>query len=123
MDGDQKYMELLQGQARIEAQLARFAEDMTSICAFKDELLATKQEFQDYKESRRALPEKITLLEGRANLLEANYNSLKTLAEATASEVGTLKKWANKASGVQLTIQVAIFVLAAITPLLIWWLQ
>lgn len=116
-------MELLQGQARIEAQLTRFAEDMTNICAFKDELLATKQEFQDYKESRSALPEKITLLEGRANMLEANYNSLKTLAEATASEVGTLKKWANQASGIQLTIQAAIFVLAAITPLLIWWLQ
>ena len=123
MDGDQKYLELLQGQARIEAQLARFAEDMTKICEFRDELLATRQEFSDYKENRKFLPEKITLLESRANLLETNYCNLKMLAEATSSEVGILKKWANQASGIQLLMQALIVVLVALTPILIWWLQ
>lgn len=123
MDGEQTNAEILRAIGSLESAVNKLSEDMGKICEFKDELLATRQEFEDYKEGRRLLPEKITLLEGRANMLEANYNSLKTLAEATASEVGTLKKWANQASGIQLTIQAAIFVLVAITPLLIWWLQ
>ena len=123
MEDGAKYVELLQGQARIEAQLARFADDMTKICEFRDELLATRQEFSDYKESRKSLPDKITLLESRANLLETNYCNLKTLSEATATEVSTLKKWANQASGIQLGMQALILVVAALAPILIWWLQ
>jgi chromosome segregation ATPase len=123
MDGDAKYLELLQGQARIEAQLARFSEDMKLICAFRDELLATRQEFNDYKEGRKDLPEKITMLEGRASLLETNYNNLKLLAESTSSEVSTLKKWANQASGIQIGLSALILIVAAIGPILDWWLR
>lgn len=115
--------EILRAIGSLESAVKKLSDDMGKICEFKDELLATRQEFEDYKEGRRSLPEKITLLEGRANMLEANYTNLKNLAEATASEVGTLKKWANQASGIQLGMQALILVVAAIGPILIWWLQ
>jgi len=95
---------------------------MSQLCEFKDALLATKQEFEDYKAGREGIPEKIAMLEGKTNVLESNYCNLKTLAEATASEVSTLKKWADKASGIQMLLQALILVGVFLSPFIIWWL-
>jgi hypothetical protein len=94
---------------------------MTKICKFRDELLATRQEFSDYKENRKLLPEKITILETRANLLETNYCSLKTSSDATVAEVNTLKKWADRISGIQLFMEALILIVATAGPFLLWW--
>lgn len=125
MDGDdqQRYMKLIEGQARIEAQLVQFTKDMAKICAFKDELLATRQEFQDYKANRQYLPDRIISVESRTNLLESNYCILKTQVDNTSTEVGSLKQWANKANGLQLGLQALILIVAAFGPFLIWWLH
>jgi hypothetical protein len=124
MDGDdQRILKLIEGQARIEAQLVQFTKDMAEICAFKDELLATRQEFQDYKANRQYLPDRIISVESRTNLLESNYCILKTQVDNTSTEVGSLKQWANKANGLQLGLQALILIVAAFGPFLIWWLH
>jgi chromosome segregation ATPase len=122
MDGDQTNNEILRAIGSLESAVQHLSDNMSQLCEFKDALLATKQEFEDYKAGREGIPEKIAMLEGKTNVLESNYCNLKTLAEATASEVSTLKKWADKASGIQMLLQALILVGVFLSPFIIWWL-
>ena len=122
MNGNQESNEILRAIGSLETAVKNLSENMSQLCEFKDALLATKQEFEDYKTGRRDIPEKIAMLEVKANALEANYANLKTLAEATASEVGILKKWADKAQGVQLALNALILIVVVLSPFVVWWL-
>jgi len=122
MNGDQENSEILRAIGSLETAVQTLSNNMAQLCEFKDALLATKQEFEDYKAGRKGIPEKIAMLEGKTNMLESNYCNLKTLAEATASEVSTLKKWADKASGIQMLLQALILVGVFLSPFIIWWL-
>lgn len=114
--------ELIRAVSSMESVLEHQSEQLTQLCAFKDALIKTQQEFADYKAGRKELPEKIAALSGRLDVLDLNYTNLKTLAESTAEEVGTLKRWANQATGVQLTISAIILVVVLLTPFLLkWW--
>lgn len=122
MNGDQENSEILRAIGSLETAVQTLSNNMAQLCEFKDALLATKQEFEDYKAGRKGIPEKIAMLEGKTNMLESNYYNLKTLAEATASEVGILKKWADKAQGVQLAINALVLIVVVLSPFVVWWL-
>jgi chromosome segregation ATPase len=115
--------EILRAIGSLETTLEHQSEQLGQLCEFKDELIKTRQEFNDYKEGRKDLPEKISILSGRLDLMDVNYCNLKKLAESTAEEVGTLKRWANQASGIQLAISAAILVFVILTPFILWWLK
>jgi len=122
MNGNQESNEILRAIGSLETAVKNLSENMNQLCEFKDALLATKQEFEDYKVGRRDIPEKQAALESKVRMLEANYTNLKTLAEATASEVGILKKWADKAQGVQLALNALILIVVVLSPFVVWWL-
>jgi hypothetical protein len=122
MNGNQENNEILRAIGSLETAVQNLSNNMAQLCEFKDALLATKQEFEDYKVGRKDIPDKIAMLEVKANALEANYYNLKTLAEATASEVGILKKWADKAQGVQLALNALILIVVVLSPFVVWWL-
>jgi len=122
MNGNQENSEILRAIGSLETSVQNLSKSMSQLCEFKDALLATKQEFEDYKTGRRDIPEKLAILEGKVRAQEANYTNLKTLAEATASEVGILKKWADKAQGVQLALNALILIVVVLSPFVVWWL-
>lgn len=122
MNGDQTSNEILRAIGSLEKAVEKLSEDMESLCDFKDELLATRQEFRDYKEIRKDLPDQISQLQTRAERLENSYSSLKTASDGMAQEVATIKAWASKASGVQLAVNVILIIVVAASPFIIWWL-
>jgi len=122
MNGEQGINEILRAIGSLETEVKNLSQDMEGICNFKDELLATKQEFRDYKEGRKDLPDQISQLQTRAERLENGYAILKTASDGMAQEVATIKAWASKASGVQLAVNVILIIVVAASPFIIWWL-
>jgi hypothetical protein len=123
MNGDQQQAEILRAIGSLESGFKSLREDMGRVCDFKDEILATRQEFEDCKAHNRGLPGEVATLTTRMDKAERDFKELRILAEGTDAEVRTLKTWATKASGVQLTLNTLIFIVVVATPFIIWWLK
>jgi predicted nuclease with TOPRIM domain len=121
MNGDQTNNEILRAIGSLEGAVRKLSEDMGKLCEFKDELLATKQEFADYKEVRKDLPNAINDLKTRADRLESSYARIESLTETNAADVATLRKWADRISGIQLFMEALILIVATAGPFLLWW--
>jgi polyhydroxyalkanoate synthesis regulator phasin len=122
MDGVQESGEILRAIGSLEKAVEKLSEDMGKICDFKDELLATRQEFSDYKEIRKGLPDQIISLTSRMEIQEREAKDRTDRVEALEKEVKTLKQWADKAFGVQLSLNVLILIVVIASPFIIWWL-
>ena len=121
MNGDQTNNEILRAIGSLEGAVRKLSEDMGRLCEFKDELLATKQEFADYKEVRKDLPNAINDLKTRADRLESSYARIESLTETNAADVATLRKWADRISGIQLFMEALILIVATAGPFILWW--
>ncbi len=122
MDGGQCDAEILQLLGANQEAIENLAAQVEKLCNFKDELLATRQEFRDYKEIRKGLPDQIISLTSRMEIQERDAKDRTDRVEALEKEVKTLKQWADKASGVQLSINVLILIVVIASPFIIWWL-
>jgi hypothetical protein len=122
MNGEQNYLEILQGQARIETNVANLLAKMNDMCDFKEEALQIFQEFNDYKIIRKDLPSNIISLQQQVDKLKTDGANLKEATDINTKELATLKTWANKASGVQIVVSVVIVIIVTVSPIIIWWL-
>jgi hypothetical protein len=122
MNGDQQFLELLQGQTRIEAIQQELVKKMDQYCDFKEGALQKFQEFDDYKAQRGTMPSEISTIKADTEKLKTDFSTLKRMAEDTANEVSTIKQWLNKASGIQIIVSAIIILISIASPFIMWYL-
>jgi hypothetical protein len=122
MNGEQSYLEILQGQARIETTVKRLDTKMDQVCDFKEAALKKFQEFDDYKAGRQDLPSEIISLKQDVTRLKTDQVVLRNDTDTNTKELATFKTWANKASGVQLVVSIILVIIVTLSPIVMWWL-
>jgi hypothetical protein len=111
MNGDQQYMEILQGQARIEAIQNEIIKKMDDMCKFKDFAQRQFQNYDDYKETRKQVIPDIQALKDLTARCNQECNHRKSVMEERRKEDDAYHKktdylmvWSYKISGIQIVI-------------------
>jgi hypothetical protein len=115
MNGDQAYLEILQGQARIETHVDELNKKMDQMCDFKDTSIKIFQEFEDYKKNRIDLPEDLQELKDLTTGCRTNCDNHRKLSQKYFDKTDFLMTWYWRLAGAVIVVQ---FIMAVFIALL-----
>jgi hypothetical protein len=114
MNGDQQYLEILQGQARIETIQGEMNKKMDQMCEFKEFAQKQFQNYDDYKETRKSVIPDIQHLKDLTARCNQECNHRKIEEDDYHKKTDYLMNWNLKGQGVVIAIN---FIVAAIVVL------
>ena len=84
---------------------------MQVICSFKDTAIKTFQNFEDYKESRRTLPDRINALETKTASCQQSCQHKSATAEGYFKKVDFLMTWYGRGAALIFSLNVLIAIM------------
>jgi len=90
----------------IEAKLENLTTSMSKLSEFKDGVLQTVQEFDDYKEGRKTLPDDIRALKEKTAACQTNCQHHTQKSEEYYKKTDYLMMWSYRISGAQILISI-----------------
>jgi chromosome segregation ATPase len=113
MGGDQIYAEILASIARVETTTKQLEKNMGEICEFKEEMIKTRQEFEDYKRLRHDIPKDLQNLTDRVNKGTTTCEHHETIVTDLSKKVDFLMTWYGRLAAVIVSIQIIIAIMVA----------
>lgn len=98
--------EILSKLGGIEAKLENLTSSVNKLSEFKDDVLQTVQEFDDYKEGRKTLPDDIRALKEKTATCQINCQHHTQKTEEYFKKTDYLIMWSYKISGAQMLISI-----------------